>query len=72
MTKKVPKTKNVVKRGLLACVEERFNVFEIVRKLTEDQRKENSQPIDSVYKPVSKISQTINCYFSESVTMPTA
>ena len=49
MTKKVPKTKNVVKRDLLACIEERFNGFKII------------------YKPVSKISQTINYYFSKSM-----
>ena len=66
LIKKVPKTKNVVKRDLSAFIEERFNGFEIVRKLTEDQRKENFQLIDIVYKPVSKISQTINCYFSKS------
>ena len=66
LIKKVPKTKNIVKRDLSAFIEERFNGFEIVRKLTEDQRKENFQLIDIVYKPVSKISQTINCYFSKS------
>ena len=48
LIKKVPKTKNVVKRDLSACVEERLNGFEIVRKLTENQRKENFQPIDIV------------------------
>ena len=42
--KKVPKTKNVVKKDLSACVEEHFDGFEIVRKLTEDQSKENFQP----------------------------
>ena len=58
--------KNVVKRDLSACAEERFNGFKTVRKLIEDQRKETFQPIYIVYKPVSKISQTIICYFSKS------
>ena len=59
--------KKFCQEGSSGLVEKRFNGFEIVRKVTEDQRKENFQPIEIVYKPVSKISQTINCYFSKSM-----
>ena len=40
LIKKVPQNKNFVQRDLSACVEERFNGFDIVRKLTENEVKE--------------------------------
>ena len=67
LIKKVPKGRNIIQRGLSACVEERFNGFELARKLTENERKQLFKPIDIVYRPVSKINQVINCYSSKSM-----
>ena len=38
LIKKVPQNKNVLQSDLSACVEERFNGFEIVSKLTENEK----------------------------------
>ena len=63
----VPQKKNVVRRDLSACVEERLNGFDIVRRIVENERKENYVAADVVYKPVSKIDQIVNCYFTSSM-----
>ena len=63
LIKKVPQKKNIAQRDLLACVEERFNGFDIVRKLTENEENELYRSVSIVYKSVSKIDQIINCYF---------
>ena len=67
LSKKVPQNKNVAQRDLSTCVEECFKGFDIVRKLTENEVKELFKPTDIVYRPVLKLNQTINCYFSESM-----
>ena len=67
LIKKVPQKKNVVRRGLSAYVEERLNGFDIVRRIAENERKENYVAADVVYKPVSKIDQIVNCYFTSSM-----
>ena len=67
LIKKVLKGKNIIQRDFLAYVEEHFNGFELVRKLTKNERKQLFKPIDIVYRPVSKINQVINCYFSKSM-----
>ena len=67
LIKKVPKGKNIIQRDLSACVEECFNDFELVKKLTKNERKQLFKAIDIVYRPVSKINQVINCYFSKSM-----
>ena len=67
LIKKVPRNKNVLQSDLSACVEERFNGFEIVSKLIENEKEELLKPIDIVYKPVSKLNQTIDCCFSKSM-----
>ena len=63
----MPKEKNTVQRNLLACVEERFHGFELVKILTEISIRQNYKPIDIVYKPVLKINQIINCFFTTSM-----
>ena len=40
LIKKVPQNKNIIQRDYSACAEERFNCFDIVRKLTENEKKE--------------------------------
>ena len=55
LIKNAPLNKNFVQRDLSACVEERFNDFNIVRKLTENEVKELFKPNDIVYRPVSKL-----------------
>ena len=67
LIKKVPQNKNVVQRDIPACVEKPFNGFDIVRKLTGNEVKELLKPTDIVHRPISKLNQTINCYFSESM-----
>ena len=67
LIKKVPKGKNIIQRDLSACVEECFNDFELVKKLTKNERKKLFKAIGIVYRPVSKINQVINCYFSKSM-----
>ena len=67
LIQKVPQKKNVVRRDLSACVEERLNGFDIVRRIVENERKENYVAADVVYKPVSKIDQIVNCYFTSSM-----
>ena len=54
-------------KELSACVEERLNGFDIVRRIVENERKENYVAADVVYKPVSKIDQIVNCYFTSSM-----
>ena len=55
------------KRIFWPVVEENFNGFELVRKLSEYETRQLFKPIDVVYRPVSKINQIINCYFSKSM-----
>ena len=66
LIKKMPKGKNVVQRDLLACFEVHFNGFELVRKLSENETRKLFKPTDVVYRPVSKINQILDCYFSKS------
>ena len=42
LIKTIPQKKNVVQRELSTCFEERFNGFEIIRKLTENEKKKCS------------------------------
>ena len=65
LLKKSPKGKNHIKKELSACVEEYFNGFYIAERLSETERGHIYKPIDTVYKPVSKINQIVNCYFTK-------
>ena len=56
-----------LRRGLSACVEEQFNSFDIVRRIAENEQKENYVAVDVVYTPVLRIDQIINCYFTSSM-----
>ena len=67
LIKKVPQKKNVVRRDLSACVEKRFNDFNIVRRIAENEQKENYVAVDVAYKPFSRIGQIVNCYFTSSM-----
>ena len=51
--KKCLRKKNIFQDDLLASVEERFNGFDIVRRLTENEQTELYTSTDIVYKPVS-------------------
>ena len=64
MIRKIPNGKNISQRDLSACVEERFNGFHLVRKLAENEMRQNFKLIDIVYKPVRKVNQIMGCYFS--------
>ena len=63
----MPNVKNTVQRELSACIEERFNGFDLVKKNTENSIRQLYRPIDIVYKPVSDINQIINCFFAVSM-----
>lgn len=65
LIKKVPQGKNTVQRDLSACVEEHFNGFKLVRKISENERRWLFKPVDNVYRHLSKINQIRNCYFSK-------
>lgn len=55
------------KRDLLACVEEQFNSFETVRNQHEKYIKKLFHQLDVVYRPFSRITQTIDCYISNCI-----
>ena len=63
MIKKTPKAKKIMQRDLSTCVEELFNGFHLVRKLTKNKMRENFKLIDIVYKPLRRVNQIIDCYF---------
>ena len=70
LIKKIPRGKNTVQRERSACVEEHFNGFNLVKKLTENSIRQLYRLIDIVYKPVSDINQIINCFFAVSMRNP--
>ena len=53
LIKKVSKGKNAVTKELSACVEERFDGFQLVKRLCEKERRHFYRPIDIVYKQIS-------------------
>ena len=55
----MPMEKNTSQRELLASVEERFNGFGLVKKLAENLIRQNYEPVNIVYKPVSKINKLL-------------
>ena len=63
----MPQKRNVVQRVLSACIEEQFNDFDIVWRIAEKKQQENYGAVGIVYKPVSRIDQIVNCYFTSSV-----
>ena len=67
LIKKVPKGKNAVTKELSACIEDRFNGFQLEKRLCENERRHLYRPIDIVCKSVSKINQIDNFYFSKSM-----
>ena len=68
MIKKSP-TKNKVKRELYSCVEERFNGFQVVRHLFGKEEKRKFLPLDIVYKPIKRLDQNIECYFTGEIRL---
>ena len=63
MIKKTPKAKKIMQRDLSTCVEELFNGFHLVRKLTKNKMRENFKLIDIVYKPLRRVNQIIDYFF---------
>ena len=63
MIKKTPKAKKIMQRDLSTCVEELFNGFHLVRKLTKNKMRENFKLIDIVYKPLRRVNQIIHYFF---------
>ena len=63
LIKKGPQ-KSIIQKDLLACVEEQFNGFETVRKLSLNQMKNDYKPLNIIYKPVASSEQPVDCYFT--------
>ena len=53
LIKESPKGKNDIKKEFSACVEERFNGFSNVKRLSENEQRHILKPLDIVHKPVS-------------------
>ena len=56
-----------IKRKVSSCILEKFNGFDVVRIENERSTRKKFQPIDIIYKPVRKITQTIECFFSTQI-----
>ena len=61
------KEKNEMKRELSACVVEKFNGFEILRKHLNSTEKHEFIPIDVVYEPTLNESKPIECFFAPEI-----
>ena len=46
LIKKMPKGKIIIQKDLSACVETRFNGFELVRRMTENELRQKYRPVD--------------------------
>ena len=49
LIKKMPKGKIIIQKNLSACVETRFNGFELVRRMTENELRQKYRPVDILY-----------------------
>lgn len=61
INKAIVKLKNKVFRNLTRCVIEKFNGFEILRKMNEGNIKHQFRPINIVYHPKNHYKEIINC-----------
>ena len=61
------RAKNTVQRELSACVEEHFNDFNLVKKITKNSISQLYRSIDILYMSASDINQIINCAFVVSM-----
>ena len=49
LIKKMPKGKIIIQKDLSARVETRFNGFELVRRMTENELRQKYRPVDILY-----------------------
>ena len=49
LIKKMPKGRIIIQKDLSACVERRFNGFELVRRMTENELRQKYRPADILY-----------------------
>ena len=56
--------KKTVLRELSSCINEKFNIFNIVRIEFSKKLRQHFRPIDIIFKTVKKCDEIINCYFS--------
>ena len=54
-------------RELSACITQKFNGFEIVRIELDRKLRQKMSPIDTIYKPVKKEDEIIECFFSKKM-----
>lgn len=58
--------KNKVIRGLSACVTQKFNSYEIIKKSLQKSEKNHFKTLDIVYEPVMNDSP-IKCFYTDSL-----
>ena len=49
LIKKMPKGRIIIQKDLSTCVERRFNGFELVRRMTENELRQKYRPVDILY-----------------------
>ena len=58
-----------VLRDLSSCVIEKLNDFNIIRVEFSETIRQTYQPIDTIYNPVRKLDEIINCYFGKRLNL---
>ena len=58
--------KNII-RNVSSCIIEKFNGIDVVRVENERSIRKKFSPIDIIFKPVRKVTETIQCFFSTEI-----
>ena len=59
--------KNNTIKTLSACIQTRFNGFNVVALYLENQKKKELYPIDIIYEPVRNSDEIIKFFFSKDI-----
>ena len=54
-------------KTLCACIQTRFNAFNVAAPYLENQKKKDLYPIDIIYEPVRNSDEIIKCFFSKDI-----
>ena len=63
------KVKDESRRGLSACVEQKFNGYELLRNHLNSNEMQNFVLIDIVYEPTLDDTKEIQCYFAHDISL---
>ena len=58
-----------IKKEVLSCVEQHYNDFNVTSHMCKREQQIQFEPIDIVYKPVKRIDNIIECYFSNEINL---